>query len=160
MGSVAVRAAGAADRPRVAQALSELWGPTVVAHGTSFDPADLPALIAERDGQLAGVLTYQVEGDGLEVVTINGVPRLTGAGSALLAAAEAHARRCGLRRLWLVTTNDNLDALRFYQRRGLRIVALAPGAVDASRRTLKPTIPVVGAYGIGIHDEITLERRW
>ncbi|WP_215909533.1 hypothetical protein [Streptacidiphilus fuscans] len=60
---------------------------------------------------------------------------------------------------WLVTTNDNLDALRFYQRRGLRIVGVAPGAVDAARR-FKPSIPVTGEYGIPLRDELTLELRW
>ena len=59
-------------------------------------------------------------------------------------------------RLWLVTTNDNLDALRFYQRRGLRITAVAAGAVDEARK-IKPGIPLLGDHGIAIRDEITLE---
>jgi hypothetical protein len=58
--------------------------------------------------------------------------------------------------VWLVTTNDNLDALRFYQRRGLRLVAVHAGAVDEARR-LKPEIARVGEYGIPIRDEIELE---
>ena len=62
------------------------------------------------------------------------------------------------RRLWLITTNDNLDALRFYQRRGLRLAALRPGAVDESRAALKPSIAEVGEYGIPIRDEIVLEK--
>jgi hypothetical protein len=60
--------------------------------------------------------------------------------------------------LWLVTTNDNLDALRFYQRRGFRITEVRLGAVDEARRTLKPGIPAIGASGIPIRDEIVLER--
>jgi GNAT superfamily N-acetyltransferase len=60
-------------------------------------------------------------------------------------------------RLRLTTTNDNLDALRFYQRRGFRLVALRPGAVDAAR-ALKPEIPVTGAHGIPLRDELDLER--
>jgi hypothetical protein len=55
-----------------------------------------------------------------------------------------------------VTTNDNLDALRLYQRRGLRITGVSPGAVDRAR-AVKPAIPLVGAYGIELHDELTLE---
>jgi hypothetical protein len=57
-----------------------------------------------------------------------------------------------------VTTNDNVDALRFYQRRGFRLRAVRPGAVDDARRTLKPEIPAVGEQGIPIRDEIELER--
>ena len=68
------------------------------------------------------------------------------------------AREAGCRRLWLVTTNDNVDALRFYQRRGFRLTELQAGAVDVSRATLKPSIPEVGDHGIPIRDELVLER--
>ncbi|MEU0152627.1 GNAT family N-acetyltransferase [Micromonospora fulviviridis] len=79
-------------------------------------------------------------------------------GSALLAAAEAVATAAGADRLWLVTTNDNFRALRFYQRRGLRIVAVDPGTVDRAR-AVKPSIPYLGEDDIPLHDELRLERR-
>ena len=60
--------------------------------------------------------------------------------------------------LRVTTTNDNLNALRFYQRRGFRITAVRPGAVDEARRT-KPSISTSGEDGIPIHDEIELERQ-
>jgi hypothetical protein len=66
------------------------------------------------------------------------------------------AAAAGAGRLWLVTTNDNVDALRFYQRRGFRLHALHPGAVDRSRATLKPEIPPLGAHGIPLRDELVL----
>jgi hypothetical protein len=78
-------------------------------------------------------------------------------GSALLDAAAATARAEGCARLRLITTNDNLDALRFYQRRGFRLVALRPGAVDVAR-VLKPQIPRTGDFGIAVRDELELER--
>ena len=62
-------------------------------------------------------------------------------------------------RIWLVTTNDNLDALRFYQRRGFSLCALRAGAVDDSRRRLKPSISLTGAYGIPLRDELEFELR-
>jgi len=92
------------------------------------------------------------------VVSIDAVVKGAGAGTVLLAAAVEQAERAGLRRLWLVTTNDNLDALRFYQRRGMRMVKVTPGALDESRR-IKPGIPLVGDFGIEIHDELRLEMR-
>ena len=58
----------------------------------------------------------------------------------------------------LTTTNDNVDALRFYQRRGFRLVALRPGAVDDARARHKPAIPGTGAHGIPLRDELDLER--
>ncbi|MER3420696.1 MAG: GNAT family N-acetyltransferase, partial [Chloroflexota bacterium] len=90
-----------------------------------------------------------------EVVTLNSL--LPGAGTALLQAAERYARAHGCARLRLITTNDNLAALRFYQRRGLRIAAVYPGAVEAARR-IKPQIPLVGAGGIPVRDEIELVK--
>ena len=78
-----------------------------------------------------------------------------GIGSALVAALVADLAARGVRELRLTMTNDNLDALRFYQRRGFRLAALRPGAVDDARR-LKPAIPVVGNYGIARHDELEL----
>ena len=59
--------------------------------------------------------------------------------------------------MWLVTTNDNLDTFRFYQRRGFRLTELRVGSVDKARRHLKPSIPSVGYFGIPPHDELVLE---
>jgi ribosomal protein S18 acetylase RimI-like enzyme len=82
-----------------------------------------------------------------------------GVGTALIEAVQRLAASRGCARLWLITTNDNLDALRFYQRRGFQLVAVHRGAVDDSRRRLKPEITVTGAYGIPLRDEIELEKR-
>ncbi len=68
------------------------------------------------------------------------------------------AAAAGCRRFWVLTTNDNVDALRFYQRRGFRLTAIRCGAVDQARRTLKPQIPMIGNYGIPIRDEIELAQ--
>jgi hypothetical protein len=73
-------------------------------------------------------------------------------------AVAANARQLRCHEIRLTTTNDNLDAIRFYQRRGLRLVALRPGAVDRARLE-KPEIPRVGDYGIPLRDEIDLARR-
>ncbi len=157
MGDLTIRIATAADRSTVAAILSaSRGGTTVVVHGTVMNAAELPALLAERDGTPLGLLTYRTGTHGLEVVTLDTVERRSGTGSALLAAATETARGAGARRMWLVTTNDNLDALRFYQRRGLRITHVAPGAADAAR-AVKPSIPTVGGHGIPVHDELTLE---
>jgi len=136
--------------------VTELWGSeTVAVHGTMFRPAELGGFIAERAGRLAGLLTYDVEADMLEVVTLNAIERRTGIGTMLMEAAVSAARRHGCREVRLTTTNDNVDALRFYQRRGFRLAELRPGAVDRSRRE-KPEIPRTGDYGIPLRDEIDL----
>ena len=163
MGELVVRRAAEADRGTVADILVRSWGSTtVVGHGTVHDASALPALLAEQDGRAVGLLTHTVTGQGadraLEVVTLDTMVRYGGVGTALLTAAVDVAREAGAHRLWLITTNDNLDALRFYQRRGLRIVGVSPGAVDAAR-ALKPSIPLTGDHGIELHDELILELR-
>jgi GNAT superfamily N-acetyltransferase len=86
------------------------------------------------------------------------MPKWLGMGTRLLAAVEEEARRRGCDRLMVVSTNDNVDALRFYQRRGFCLAALHKGAVDKSRMLLKPEIPKVGEYGIPLRDELELHK--
>lgn len=145
------------DRPALEAALRGWNALRVARRGELVDPVDHPAVLAWSDGQLVGVATYVLDGDACELLTLHAATRLQGVGTALLAAVQQVARDAGCGRLWVVTTNDNVDALRFYQRRGLRLVTLRPGAVDRSREDLKPGIPRDGAYGIPLRDEIELE---
>jgi ribosomal protein S18 acetylase RimI-like enzyme len=104
------------------------------------------------------VLTYVLDGDDCEVLTLHAAERFGGTGTALIEAVERLAADAGCARLWLITTNDNVDALRFYQRRGFRLVALHRGAVNDSRARLKPEIPRIGEHGIELRDELELEK--
>ena len=104
-----------------------------------------------------GAATFVRDGERAELVTLNVEPRGQGLGSALLQAWEEYVREGGARRAELVTTNDNLDALRLYQRHGYRLMALVVGAVDRARRA-KPAIPEHGEYGIALHDELLLAK--
>ena len=156
---IRVRPAVEADRPMIAWLMTELWGSaTQMVHQTVYRPADLPGLIAERGSRLVGLLTFHVAGGVLEVVTLNALERRAGVGTLLLEAAVVEARQLRCHEIRLTTTNDNLDAIRFYQRRGLRLVALRPGAVDRARAE-RPEIPPDGDYGIPLRDEIDLARR-
>jgi hypothetical protein len=56
----------------------------------------------------------------------------------------------------LITTNDNTAALRFWQKRGFKLLRVHRNAVEKSRK-LKPEIPLTGNDGIPIRDEIELE---
>jgi N-acetylglutamate synthase-like GNAT family acetyltransferase len=153
-----VRAAEAEDRSGLIAFLTR-WNALRVARRGSLECAlDHPALLAEADGRLIGVLTYVPRGKECEVLTLHVDDRHQGVGTALIEAVSALARRAGCERLWLITTNDNLGALRFYQRRGFRLAALYSGAVADSRARLKPEIPEVGAHSIPLRDELELER--
>ena len=151
-----IRPVSEGDRPMLSWLVAELWGSELVAvHGTVLRPGELPGFIAERARRVVGLLTYQVTGDMLEIVTLNAIERRVGIGTMLIEAAADAARQIQCREIRLTTTNDNVDALRFYQRRGFRLAELRPGAVDRSRQE-KPQIPRTGDYGIPLHDEIDL----
>jgi len=151
--------AGEADRPWVAGLCRRAFGSArVAARGRVRRPDLLPGLIAWEGGQRLGALAFEVEAGAAEVVLLAADPPGRGAGTALLAALEVLGVVRGWHRLWLLTTNDNLPALRFYQRLGWDLVALHRDAV-AGDRALKPEIPAVGRNGIPIRHALELERR-
>ena len=152
-----VRPAYPADRPAVDAFLAGHNADLVARRGELVDSRQHPALIVERDGVVAGVLTWVLTETSMEILTLHVDDQWAGTGTALLAAAGRIAEASGATRLWAITTNDNVDALRFYQRRGLALVRAHPGAVDRSRDTRKPAIPAVGDHGIPMHDELELE---
>jgi GNAT superfamily N-acetyltransferase len=154
-----VRAAVPGDRGAVEAFLREHHSLRVARLGELLVPLEHPQLVAcAEDGRLLGVLTYVVRGEECEILTLHARVQWRGVGSALIEAVVGEAARQGCSRLWLLTTNDNVDALRFYQRRGFVLARLVPGGVDRARETLKPEIPLVGSYGIPIRDEVILER--
>jgi GNAT superfamily N-acetyltransferase len=131
-------------------------GPAIVTRGRIHQADELPAWIAKGPTGVLGLLTYRIENDECEVVSLDSLAEGQGIGTALLSAARATAEHAGCRRLWLITTNDNLAAVRFYQKRGFVLKAVHRDAIAASRR-LKPTISLLGIDGIPIRDEIELE---
>lgn len=136
---------------------TERWGSArVVTRGQIYDARTLPAFVAWLGDQRAGIATYRIDETACELVTLDAIIEGQGVGSALIDAVANTARLSGCRRLWLITSNDNLDALRFYQRRGLHISAIYPNAIDEARK-LKPEIPQIGDHEIPIRDEIELE---
>lgn len=153
---ITVRPVRETDRPTVEWLTTQLWGaPEVVVHDGVFHPAALPGFIAELPGRIAGLVTFDVRDGVLEIVTINALDQFAGIGTMLIDAVRAEAKRRGCQQITLTTTNDNIEAMRFYQRRGFRLAALRPGAVDRSR-SRKPEIPRTGAFGIPLRDEIDL----
>ena len=135
----------------------EHWASTQVASRGRLHQANrLPGFVAESDGRPVGLVTYSMEGDACEVVSLDSLREDCGIGSALLGAVCTASREAGCRRTWLITTNDNLRAINFYLKRGWRMVAVHRDALDESRR-LKPQIPLIGMDGIPLRDEIEFE---
>jgi GNAT superfamily N-acetyltransferase len=148
-----VRERAQGDEAWIADLLIRRWGGTVmVVQGESVALMDQPGLVA---GEGEGLATYRIRGAEAELLSLDAITPGRGVGSLLLAALVEWLRRQGVTRLWVTTTNDNLAALRFYQRRGFRLQRLRPGAVDAARRE-KPAIPLLSEEGIPIRDELDL----
>jgi ribosomal protein S18 acetylase RimI-like enzyme len=129
-----------------------LGGRSQARRGELVDVLAFPGLVAEVDDEPVGLLTYHLREGECEIAAIAASARQCGVGTALIEALRSRIAE----RIWLVTTNDNIDALRFYQRRGFRLRALHPGAVEAARK-LKPQIGATGEYGIPRRDELELE---
>jgi ribosomal protein S18 acetylase RimI-like enzyme len=157
MNDFLVRSIHAQDRDWVESFVISHWGSEiVVAKGRVFRPAELDGFAAFKGKNPVGLLTYRIEGPDCEIVTIDSTSEGKGIGTSLIDAVKGRAKAKGCRRLWLITTNDNLNGLGFYQRRGFRLVALYPNALDVSRK-LKPQISMMAANGIPILDELELE---
>jgi ribosomal protein S18 acetylase RimI-like enzyme len=159
MSNVRIRLKGDGDAAWVSDLLSRRWGSArIVSRGRVHDASTRPGFIAHVGGDRVGLATYTIEANACELVTLDSVCRGEGVGSALLAAVVDAARRSRCTRVWCITTNDNTAALRFYQKRGWRFVALHSNAIERSRQ-LKPEIPLAGLDDIPIRDEIELELR-
>ena len=153
-GALAVRLARSREREAAIARLTEEWGDPVRVRREAYAFVECEIFIAGDFGGLAAVCLR--DRPAAELVAINAFEKGRGIGTALIEAVIANLQ--GFDGLRLTTTNDNLDALRFYQRRGFELSGLRPGAVDEARR-LKPTIPPLGDYGIPIRDEIDLVMR-
>jgi ribosomal protein S18 acetylase RimI-like enzyme len=148
-----------ADLPRLRQFWIEHWGGEEMStRGNMFRPEQLDGFVVEDQNDWVGLITFFIKDNECEVTSLDSLRERRGIGTRLIdkAIEVARARKCD--RLFLITTNDNLHALGFYQKRGFEIVAIYRGAVNESRKR-KPGIPLVGMDGIPLRDEIELEIR-
>lgn len=152
------------SRPWALDALAGAWGSTHVARlGELIDMALLDGFVAkpllsppDDDATPVGVLTYAIRGHDAEVVSIQSEQEGRGIGQLLMNSARDVAIAKGCRRLWLVTTNDNIRAIRFYQQWGMDLIAVHRNGVERSRQK-KPTIPAIGNHGIPLRHELEFE---
>jgi ribosomal protein S18 acetylase RimI-like enzyme len=148
------------EAERIRRFLVRVWhAEFIVAHGERIRPLEMDGYAALADGVVVGHAAYRFDGDACELTAIAADPPGRGIGGRLLDRVVDAARVAGCSRVWLTTTNDNVDALRFYQRRGFRLAALRVGAIDEARRDLKPELPEIGSHGIPMRDELDLELR-
>jgi ribosomal protein S18 acetylase RimI-like enzyme len=144
-------------RKEVNDLIKEAWaGPIVVSRGRAWDTSVLPGFIALEGDRLCGAITYRMEGNECEITTLNSLREGKGIGTGLINAVIDAARKNRCRRVWLITTNDNMHAIRFYQRFGFVLRAVHINAIEKSRE-LKPSMPPVGIDDIPILHEFEFE---
>ena len=145
------------DRPRLRQFWVEHWGADfMVVHGRIFRPEQLNGFVVEEHDEWISLVTFIILDNECEITSLDSLREGKGLGTILVNQVVDEARANNCRRVFLITTNDNLNALGFYQKRGFELSKLYRGAINESRR-IKPNIPLVGENNIPLRDEIELE---
>jgi GNAT superfamily N-acetyltransferase len=154
---VELRPLSTEDVPGVRQWWLEHWGgEMVIAHGETFQPDQLDGFAAVEENQWAGLVTYIIRQGECEILSLDSLQEQRGTGTRLMQSVIQKAREAGCRRVHLTTTNDHLNALKFYQKMGFVLSALRRNAMQETRKA-KPGIPLIGENGIPLRDEIELE---
>ncbi len=130
----------------------------MVVHGEKINLGNADGFYASEDNRIVGLITYRIANNEMEIMSLDSLNEKKGIGTSLLDKAIQTAKDVGCLRIMLVTTNDNLSALQFYQKRGFDITRLHHNAVEESRK-IKPQIPLTGSNGIPIKHEIELEMK-
>jgi len=145
-------------RKKVHDLITKNWGsPLMVTRGRMHFVDKLPGYVAIEGDEIVGLITYCIDNNECEIVSLDSLHENQGVGTKLLEKVVEMAQEKGLNRIWLITTNDNTRAIRFYQKRGFNMKALYLQAVCEARK-IKPEIPLYGYDGIPILHEIEFER--
>ena len=152
-----IRAIEKQDSEFIESSLKKNWGSVkIVTRGKLYDATKLPGFLADGQEQIHGFITYREDGNEIEIISLNSFNERIGIGTSLIDAVKRVAESKSIKRIWLITTNDNYPAVSFYQRRGFRVKAIHKNAIEQSRK-LKPEIPITGIGGVPTKDEIEME---
>ena len=145
------------DRENLKEFIRKSWGSDrMVSRNRLYYPWSHEGFLVTQGETITGLITYEVLNREMEITLLQSATPLMGLGSSLVKMVIEVAKAMGLRRVWLITTNDNAHALRFYQKRGFNLVRLHYDAISESRK-LKPEIPSKGIDGIPLRHELELE---
>ena len=144
-------------RPTVNAILKREWNcPPSISKGKAIDTTVIPGFVAVADDEVIGVVTYNIVDSECEIVTLNSFIENKGIGTALINEVLTAAKSANCTRLWLITTNDDINAIRFYQLKGFDLAAVYINSMDNSRK-LKPSIPLIGMDNIPLKHEFEFE---
>jgi ribosomal protein S18 acetylase RimI-like enzyme len=145
------------DNSWIVEYMEREWGGNfIITNGRMHYIEQLAGIILSENQKNIGICLYEEGNNECEIVLLEAFEKNKGVGTILIKEMISRMKNMNWRRIWLITTNDNLDAIRFYQRRKFRINKINKNGIDKARK-LKHTIPLVGNYGIPIHGEIEME---
>lgn len=148
----------AETRNLVNQFFIDNWFSTDMSvRGEIIDGTKLDGFLLQEDSKIIGLVTYKFYENICEIISLDSKKENIGIGSALLKEAEKVATDNDCKKMRLITTNDNMRALQFYQKRGYCLTKLYPNAMDEVRK-IKPSVPELGDNDIPLRDEIELEK--
>ena len=129
---------------------------TMIIRGKEIDMTQTEGFYVKEQEDIIGLITYFVSDDVLEVISLNSLRENQGIGTKLVDAVIREAKDRKLKKILVVTTNDNINAIKFYQKRGFDMACLYHNALDISRK-IKPEIPLIGDHSIPLRHEIEFE---
>lgn len=146
------------DHAWIKKFIKEQWADNfIVVHDMIYYPHELEGFVAvEPSGSRVGLITYSIQNQNCEIVTLNSIKERIGIGTGLMKSVHNSAMDSGCSKVWLITTNDNKHAINFYQKLGYKLVTIHKNAIAKSRK-LKPAIPLFSGDKIPIRDELEFE---
>ena len=155
--SFTIRPKQDSDTDAINALMLETWHTIeIISRGNLHPVAALPGFVAEADSKLVGLIGYEITREQCEIVILQSMIENQGIGTQLMQAVIKAAKQHNFTRVWLITTNDNLHSMHFYQKLGFSFSALYRNAMEVSRK-MKPQIPLTGRDGIPLRDEIEFE---
>lgn len=136
--------------------MRQWYSTKMIIRGKEIDMTTVDGIIVTENDAITGLITYIFYGNICEIISLDSLLESQGIGTTLVNKVILIAKDHNCRKVVLITTNDNINAIRFYQKRGFDMVHLYHNALDISRK-LKPEIPLLGDNNIPLKHEIEFE---
>lgn len=147
------------DKDKIIKIIEKEWGSRIiVSKGKKYNINDLPGFIAKFDNKIVGIITYYINNKKCEIISLNVIKENIGIGTKLIEQVKLEALNKKCKKILLITTNDNINAIKFYQKKGFNIKKVNINAIKRSRK-IKPGIPEKGFYNIPILHEVEFELK-
>ena len=153
-----IRIASKIDMEWIKDIYIQTWGGDICVSRGKVRKVDnfTGGFVAKILGQNTGLITYTTTGLEIEITGLVSLKEKIGIGSALVKGVVELAEKQKVEKVCLVTTNDNLNGIGFWQKKGFKLVKVYPNAMEYVRK-LKPSVPLIGENDIPLRDELELE---